>query len=473
MGRRKIDIVRIENERHRQVTFTKRKGGLIKKATELSVLCDAEVAVIIFAQNNKMSVYSSGAADEIVKKYLDHKDLPEVRDSTARGIPCVLAASRAHRANARHPSRVQVHTTEDYFREKIRKAGGTVEESRGAGDDSDDDGDDAGMGAASSAAAAAPNQSGVHAAMACNAGASAMRPGPGAYCAPGASTPAYMCMAPGAYMNGMHSNNTAVVPPHHPQMQYPPWQMPPPGMAPQPGMMPQPGMPPQHMGMPPPQHMGMPPPQHMGMVSPQHMPHLVNAHAAGMGPPGQRHPVPGGVHAIVPAPQQRVPGQQPPPQTAPLPSPGTSFAPPGGPPLAKAAARKPRNHKNLVIEAPARAELGEAPGPAATTPMAREPSPMPQSMPQANPGGQPLDAFARATGVSPTGVSPAVSPAGWFMQPPMPGSATNAAPPNGSSQPGASAPAAEAGPSQPRAAAAPAAPPMPTQSCVAQHGASP
>ena len=42
------------------------------------------------------------------------------------------------------------------------------------------------------------------------------------------------------------------------------------------------------------------PPQHMGMA-PQHMPHLVNA--AGMAPPGQ-HPVPGGVHAIVPAPQQ-------------------------------------------------------------------------------------------------------------------------------------------------------------------------
>ena len=48
MGRRKIDIVRIENERHRQVTFTKRKSGLLKKATELAILCDAQVAVMIF-----------------------------------------------------------------------------------------------------------------------------------------------------------------------------------------------------------------------------------------------------------------------------------------------------------------------------------------------------------------------------------------------------------------------------------------
>ena len=59
MGRRKIDIVRIENERHRQVTFAKRKSGLIKKATELAILCDVQVGVIIFGANDKMSIYSS------------------------------------------------------------------------------------------------------------------------------------------------------------------------------------------------------------------------------------------------------------------------------------------------------------------------------------------------------------------------------------------------------------------------------
>ena len=56
-------------------------AGLIKKATELSILCDAEVAVIIFAHNQKMSIYSSRAADDIVRKYMEHKDLPEVRAS--------------------------------------------------------------------------------------------------------------------------------------------------------------------------------------------------------------------------------------------------------------------------------------------------------------------------------------------------------------------------------------------------------
>ena len=59
MGRRKIDIVRIENERHRQVTYSKRKSGLIKKATELAILCDAQVGLIIFGANEKMSLFSS------------------------------------------------------------------------------------------------------------------------------------------------------------------------------------------------------------------------------------------------------------------------------------------------------------------------------------------------------------------------------------------------------------------------------
>ena len=100
MGRRKIEIVRIDNERHRQVTFTKRKGGLIKKATELSILCDAEVAVIIFTDNQKMSIYASGKADETVRKFLEHKDVPEV---CAHKPPtttfALLATSRALRCH--------------------------------------------------------------------------------------------------------------------------------------------------------------------------------------------------------------------------------------------------------------------------------------------------------------------------------------------------------------------------------------
>ncbi|KAI5681535.1 hypothetical protein M9H77_02763 [Catharanthus roseus] len=59
MGRGKIEIKKIENANSRQVTFSKRRQGLLKKANELAVLCDAQVAVIIFSSTGKMFEYSS------------------------------------------------------------------------------------------------------------------------------------------------------------------------------------------------------------------------------------------------------------------------------------------------------------------------------------------------------------------------------------------------------------------------------
>lgn len=50
-------------------TFLKRKGGLFKKAHELSVLCSVEVAVIIFGHNKKLYEYSSGDINETIEKF--------------------------------------------------------------------------------------------------------------------------------------------------------------------------------------------------------------------------------------------------------------------------------------------------------------------------------------------------------------------------------------------------------------------
>ncbi|KAG6775966.1 hypothetical protein POTOM_019468 [Populus tomentosa] len=59
MAREKIKIKKIDNVAARQVTFSKRRRGLFKKAEELSVLCDVEVAVIIFSATGKLFEYSS------------------------------------------------------------------------------------------------------------------------------------------------------------------------------------------------------------------------------------------------------------------------------------------------------------------------------------------------------------------------------------------------------------------------------
>ncbi|KAG6487807.1 hypothetical protein ZIOFF_056414 [Zingiber officinale] len=59
MGRGRVQLKRIENKINRQVTFSKRRSGLLKKAHEISVLCDAEVALIIFSTKGKLYEYSS------------------------------------------------------------------------------------------------------------------------------------------------------------------------------------------------------------------------------------------------------------------------------------------------------------------------------------------------------------------------------------------------------------------------------
>lgn len=59
MGRGKVELKRIENPTRRQVTFSKRRNGLLKKAFELSILCDAEVSLIIFSTTGKIYQFAS------------------------------------------------------------------------------------------------------------------------------------------------------------------------------------------------------------------------------------------------------------------------------------------------------------------------------------------------------------------------------------------------------------------------------
>ncbi|KAI3990079.1 hypothetical protein MKX01_013565 [Papaver californicum] len=77
MGRGKIEIKRIENATSRQVTFSKRRAGLLKKAQELSVLCDAEVALIIFSSTGKLFEFSSSGMKRTLSRYNKCQDSSE------------------------------------------------------------------------------------------------------------------------------------------------------------------------------------------------------------------------------------------------------------------------------------------------------------------------------------------------------------------------------------------------------------
>ncbi|EOY22507.1 K-box region and MADS-box transcription factor family protein isoform 1 [Theobroma cacao] len=77
MGRGKVEMKRIENPTSRQVTFSKRRNGLLKKAFELSILCDAEVALLIFSSTGKAYQFASHDMDRSIGKYRSEVGLPD------------------------------------------------------------------------------------------------------------------------------------------------------------------------------------------------------------------------------------------------------------------------------------------------------------------------------------------------------------------------------------------------------------
>ncbi|KAG5534302.1 hypothetical protein RHGRI_022434 [Rhododendron griersonianum] len=95
MAREKIQIKKISNSTARQVTFSKRRRGLFKKAEELSVLCDADVALIIFSSAGKLFQYSSSSMEGILERHdlhsknLDKLEQPstELQADERRGAP--------------------------------------------------------------------------------------------------------------------------------------------------------------------------------------------------------------------------------------------------------------------------------------------------------------------------------------------------------------------------------------------------
>ncbi|XP_075498016.1 agamous-like MADS-box protein MADS1 isoform X1 [Primulina tabacum] len=82
-GRGKIEIKRIENTTNRQVTFCKRRNGLLKKAYELSVLCDAEVALIVFSSRGRLYEYANNSVRATIDRYKKASSDPSNSVSTS------------------------------------------------------------------------------------------------------------------------------------------------------------------------------------------------------------------------------------------------------------------------------------------------------------------------------------------------------------------------------------------------------
>ncbi|XP_042061578.1 MADS-box protein SVP-like [Salvia splendens] len=74
MVRQKIQIKKIDNLTSRQVTFSKRRRGLFKKAQELATLCDAEIALIVFSATGRLYDYSTSSMMQIIQRLKMHTE---------------------------------------------------------------------------------------------------------------------------------------------------------------------------------------------------------------------------------------------------------------------------------------------------------------------------------------------------------------------------------------------------------------
>ncbi|GMP38802.1 hypothetical protein CsSME_00009924 [Camellia sinensis var. sinensis] len=101
MGRGKTVLRRIDNSTSRQVTFSKRRNGLLKKAKELSILCDAEVGVIVISSTKRFYEFASSSMRSIFERYNKGDDehqllspTSEAKVGTTHPLPCKISCIR-------------------------------------------------------------------------------------------------------------------------------------------------------------------------------------------------------------------------------------------------------------------------------------------------------------------------------------------------------------------------------------------
>ncbi|KAL6333508.1 hypothetical protein AAG906_028693 [Vitis piasezkii] len=110
MGRKKIEIRKIEKKSSLEVTFSKRRTGLFKKAGELCVLCGAEAAVIVFSPGGRAFVFGHPTADAVIDRFLGRDT-----DTSSRGV--VPAEQVVH-------GQVQRQYLEAVGRSEVKEEGG-------------------------------------------------------------------------------------------------------------------------------------------------------------------------------------------------------------------------------------------------------------------------------------------------------------------------------------------------------------
>ena len=83
MGRSKVIVKHIDDPVKRKATFQKRKGGVMKKAMELSVLCGCDIAFVMFDEHGDLFQFASKDLKKTLKRAFNHKGKKELKDNDA------------------------------------------------------------------------------------------------------------------------------------------------------------------------------------------------------------------------------------------------------------------------------------------------------------------------------------------------------------------------------------------------------
>ncbi|KAG8078706.1 hypothetical protein GUJ93_ZPchr0007g5613 [Zizania palustris] len=121
MGRGRIEIKRIENKTSRQVTFCKRRNGLLKKAYELAILCDAEIALVVFSSRGRLYEFSNvNSTRSTIERY------KKASASTSGSAPVIDVNSHQYFQQEAAKMRHQIQTLQNANRHLVGESIGNM-----------------------------------------------------------------------------------------------------------------------------------------------------------------------------------------------------------------------------------------------------------------------------------------------------------------------------------------------------------
>ncbi|KAL2477657.1 MADS-box domain-containing protein [Forsythia ovata] len=116
-GRQRVNMARMENESNLQVTFSKRRAGLFKKASELSTLCGVDIGLIVFSPGEKAFSFGHPNINAICDRFLSQNNAPPPPDPVTQ----LIEAHRSSNIVQRNLELTEVDSTIESLKKSIKE----------------------------------------------------------------------------------------------------------------------------------------------------------------------------------------------------------------------------------------------------------------------------------------------------------------------------------------------------------------